>query len=226
MRKKEKKKLINLLFLIILMVIIAIFLIIIFKKTTAKVFKIGNNKSNQEIIDYILNISSYNVKVTIDIKSNKNSNKYILKQKYTSPNISEQEVIEPTNIAGIKIINDGNNLKVENSKLDLVRIFENYQYLGNNELDLSTFIEDYKSTEDARYEENDEYIIMKVKEKNKYMTEKKLYIDKKTYQPSKMEIKDNNQKNVIYILYNEVKLKSTIENDTFAFNYYKKLYNI
>ena len=133
---------------------------IIFYKNRVKDSKSGNNKTSQEIVDYILNISSYEVQVTVNVTSNKNTNKYILKQTYQSPNISEQEVIEPSNIAGIKMQNDGTNLKLENSQLNLNTILENYNYLGDNCLDLYSFIEDYKKDGRASYEEKDTEIIM------------------------------------------------------------------
>ena len=49
----------------------------------------------------------------------------------------------------------------------------------------------------------------KVKENNKYCTYQKLYIDKKTCKPIKMEIKDINQNVIVNILYNEIKIDST-----------------
>ena len=165
-------------------------------------FKIGNNKTSQEIVDYILNISSYEVNVTVNVTSNKNNNKYILKQTYQDKSKSTQEVIEPSNIAGVKIENDGTNIKIENSQLDLTTILENYNYLGSNCLDLSSFIEDYKTDEKSQYKESENEIIMKTKNKI-------LHINKETHNPTQMEIKDNKQKTTIYILYNEVKVNST-----------------
>ena len=196
---------------VILLIILIVIMGIIFYKNRVKNYKIGNNKNSQEIVNYILNISSYEVKVTVDVKSNKNSNKYILRQMYQSPNQSMQEVIEPSNISGVKIENDGTNLKIENSQLSLSSILENYNYLGDNCLDLYSFIEDYKQDENAAYEEKDNEIIMKTSSniQNIYIKEKILHIDKKTYNPTQMEIKDNKQKTTIYILYNEVKVNST-----------------
>ena len=197
-----------------LMLLIFILVIggIIFYKNTVKDSKSGNNKTSQEIVDYILNISSYEVQVTVNVTSNKNSNKYILKQTYQSPNISMQEVIEPSNIAGVKIENDGTNLKLENSQLNLSTILENYNYLGDNCLDLYSFIEDYNNDGDATFEEKDTEIIMKTCSniENIYIQEKILHIDKKTMNPTQMEIKDNKQKTTINILYNEVKVNSTM----------------
>lgn len=197
--------------LILLIIIIVAVLITIFYKNSFKNSKIGNNKSSQEIVDYILNISEYETQITVNVTSNKNSNKYIIKQEYKNENKNIQEVIEPSNIAGIRIERDGTNLKIENSSLNLNTILENYNYLGDNCLDLSSFIEDYKQDEKARYEETDTEIIMKASSnlENIYIQEKSLHIDKKTYKPTQMEIKDNKPKTTIYILYNEVKVNST-----------------
>jgi outer membrane lipoprotein-sorting protein len=195
-------------YLILLFIIFIISVGFIFYKNSIKNLKIGNNKNSQEIVDYILNLSSYEAEVTVNITSNKNSNKYILKQKYQKDKEHIQEVIEPSNIAGVKIINDGKNLKIENSNLNLNEIIENYTNLENNNLDLSMFIDEYKNSNQSNYEEKDDKIIMKVKndKENIYVKEKTLYIDKKTYKPVKLEIKDNKQKERIYILYNEVEI--------------------
>lgn len=204
--------------LILLIIIIAI-VIVIFSKNTAKVFKNGNTKTSQEIVDYILNISSYDVKVTVEVISNKNNNKYILSQQYVSPNIVKQEVIEPSNIAGVKITNDGTNLKLENTDLNLNTIFENYSYLGDNCLDLICFIENYKTNPESEFIEEENQIIMKTKigNENKYTKNKVLYIDKQTCKPIKLEIKDNNEKTTVYILYNEVEINSTNKEEVVAF---------
>ena len=195
-------------YLILLFIIFIISVGFIFYKNSIKNLKIGNNKNSQEIVDYILNLSSYEAEVTVNITSNKNSNKYILKQKYQKDKEHIQEVIEPSNIAGVKIIKDGKNLKIENSNLNLNEIIENYTNLENNNLDLSMFIDEYKNSNESNYEEKDDEIIMKVKndKENIYVKEKILYINKKTYKPVKLEIKDNKQKERIYILYNEVEI--------------------
>lgn len=195
--------------LILLIFIIILIVGVIFFKKGFKNNNIGNNKTSQEIVDYILNLSSYETQITVTVTSNKNSNKYILKQKYEKPNISLQEVIEPSNIAGVKIENDGTNLKIENSSLNINKIIDNYEYLGNNCLDLSTFISDYKENNKSNFEEINSEIILNTQSSlnNNYIYEKTLHIDKTTLKPTQMEIKDNKQKTTIYILYNEVKIK-------------------
>lgn len=194
-------------FIILAMVIIIgiIIFFVFFHTKTAKNLKIGNNNSSQEIVNYILNISSYETIVEVQVESNKNSNKYILKQQYKNPNSSEQEVLEPSNIAGVKITREGEQLKIENSKLSLSSIFENYQYISDNVLDLSCFIENYQADEKATWREENNQIVMKTGKDN---TEKSLWIDKSTGKPVKLEIKWTNKNTGIYILYNEVNINS------------------
>ena len=207
---KKTKRLILLMIIVALIIAATIFLIL-FNKNTSKVSKNGNNMSSQEIVNYILNISSYKANVTAEINSNKNSNKYVLNQEYISPNINTQEVIEPSNISGIKIIRDERGLTLENTKLDLSSVFENYSYIGDNCLDLSTFIKDYKESDTSKCEEIDNKVIMKTESSNdnKYTKHKTLYIDKQTCNPIKLEIKDDNQNNTVNILYNEVEINNS-----------------
>ena len=201
----KNKKLFFIIFIIILIVIISI---IIFKNMT-KNKKNGNNMSSQEIVDKILSTSFYKSKIYVEVISNKNRNKYILTQEYNSENECIQEVIEPENIAGIKIIKKDNKLILQNSQLNLNTIFENYKGLDDNNLDLNNFLKEYKENNNSFFEENDEEIIMQIKSKkeNPYIKNKFLYIKKENAIPTKLIIKDDNQNTKIIIEYNEIELK-------------------
>ena len=194
-------------YILIILILIITFGLFIYKNMIKKT-KTGNNMSSQEIVDYILNINSYKSNVTIQVNSNKNTNKYILRQEYNLEKGSIQEVIEPSNIRGVKITRKDGNLKIENTNLNLGTIFENYQGLEENSLDLSIFIEDYKQCDKSSFEENDNEIIMKTKNdnQNKYNENKILYINKETKLPTKLIIEDNNQNMTINIQYNEIEL--------------------
>ena len=199
-----KKKNIFILFTGVLMIVIII-IFIFFHGKTAKNLKIGNNSSSQEIVDAILNISSYETKIEVEVNSNKNKNYYILKQQYKEPDISMQEVLEPSNIAGVKIIRNGNQLKIENTNLSLSSIFENYEYVSDNILDLNCFINDYKADEKASRQEENNQIILRTK---KNQEEKSLFIDRITGKPTKIEVKWTNKNTRVYILYNEININS------------------
>ena len=209
MRKKQNFFIRNKkLFFILILIILIIFLAIFISKNMTKNLKNGNNMNSQEIVDNILNLKSYKSKISVQVNSNKNQNKYILTQEYNTENGCIQEIIEPENIAGVKIIKKDNNLKIENSQLDLKKIYENYLGLEDNSLDLICFINEYKDNPKSEFEEKNGEIIMKTKanKNNLYLKNKTLYINKENIRPTKLIIQDNNQNSTIIIEYNEIEL--------------------
>ena len=161
--KKTKKCKKTIIIASCLLLILCIFYICYF--SMVKNMKIGNNKSSQEMVDNILNMKTYEAIIEVEVNSNKNQNKYILRQKYNEKE-SYQEVLEPSNIKGVKIIKQEGNLKLENSKLNLTSIFENYNCLSENNLDLDCFVNDYKNSNNSKYREENEKIIMKTNSNN------------------------------------------------------------
>ena len=207
----------NRIFLIVILVIlISLIFYIFFSKNDYKIFESGNNMSNksiEEIEKYILNISSYEAKIQVTIESNKNTNKYVILQQYIKPNQYKQTIIEPSNIEGTEIIYDGQNLSVTNSKLNLSKIYENYEYMASNALTLESFIEDYEKAKEENntklYEENNLYVFeVKINNNNQYMENKILYIDKNTGKPTRLLVEDINENTLVYILYNEIKINN------------------
>ena len=215
----EKKKLI--IILGILAVLVTSVIIYCFIKNNYKNLKSGNNMSNKnlkEIEEYILSIRSYNAKIEVEIQSNKNKNKYVLEQKYAEPNVQKQIVLEPSNIEGLETIFDGNNLKINNTKLNLSTIYENYSDVTSNFLWLNTFTEEYKKmieTGKQNIIEQNGIIIMEIKDADEL--NKKLYIDRKTGKPIKMQIKNVSKNTTVYILYNEIEINSLKRDDVLAF---------
>lgn len=203
----KKRKILILCFIIVILISYLFFKFFI--ANTANILKNGNTNTSQEIVDDISKIKSYELIAEINIKSNKNENGYTIKQTYINPDFSSQEVIKPENIKGIKIVREKNQLKIENTSLNLTKIFQEYQYMSENILDLSTFIEESKRME-VKQEENEKEKILELdfKNDNPYISKKKLYIDKNNHNPIKMEIEDNNQNVKIHILYTEVKINT------------------
>lgn len=201
---------------IFLIILLIIFVLIFFIQRAYKTVKTGNtiNKSTDDLIEYILNISSYEAKLEVTIHSNKTTNQYRLEQSWLKPNYSKQIVKEPKNIENLEIIYNGKNLEVRNANLGLSKIYESYQYLNENRLWLNFFIENYKN--DYPIEENEEEVILSCKVE-KYNCKEKLYINKKSSMPAKLEILDNSNQTKIYIEYKEIKLNNIRENNIFAF---------
>lgn len=211
--------------IILTIAIILLILFLIFIKSDYKILNNGNNMSNKsadEIKNYILNMDSFSAEVSVTITSNKTTNTYVLNQKFKG-NQYFQELLEPSNIAGLQIIYDGNELKIENTKIGISKLYENYKYITNNSLCLNTFISEYKEAENEKsiYEENDT-IVLEVKTKNIYNSVKKLYIDKKTGNPVKLEVQDITQNLKVYILYSKVEINTLQEENIVAFKQKKK----
>lgn len=214
MKKLNKKTLTVIITLILIAVILTIYFFINkINKMSNKNFNIGNNitsKSIQEVEQYILNINSYEAKIEVMVQSNKNTNKYILRQEYINSSLEKQIVIEPSNIEGLTITYENENLTINNTKLNLQTVYDNYKYVIDNNLWLNSFIEDYKQSNNKNISEDSDNIIMTVDigNSNNYGSVKMLYINKKTGKPEKMLIQDKNQKNVVYILYNEIRINN------------------
>lgn len=203
--------------------VISIIIILFFVKMDYKLFKFGNNMNNQsadKIKKYILDMNSYEVIANITIKSNKNTNNYVIKEQYIKDNnMFKIQILEPKNVKDISFMYDGTNLKINNSNLNLNKIYENYQYVGESDITLISFIKDYLESDESSLLEEKDKIILKTRTKNgnKYVAYKKLYIDKNTANPIEMEIQDITQKTRIYILYNEVKINNLQKEDILAF---------
>ena len=194
------------LFIFLIISIFFIIFFLIYYKTKNN----GNtiNRLTNNLEDYILNISSYEAELEVTIESNKTTNKYKLKQLYYKPNLIKQIVIEPFNIKDLKIIYDGNNMKLENTNLSLSKIYKDYKYINENILWLSSFVENYNSSSKVHRTEN-EIIIENNNKYNNYNVKQILYIDKNKKVPTKLEVYDNNKNTKIYIKYNEIKLNKT-----------------
>ena len=196
----------------ILFILIVIFLFLFFLIH----YKTKNNGNNinkliKNIDEYILNISSYEAKIELTIESNKTINKYKLEQLYYKPKLAKQIVKEPLSLENLTFIYDGQNIKVENTRIGLSKIYENYKYVNENALWLSFFVENYNASSKVS-ETGHEIIIENNKQYSEYNVKQILHIDKKQKIPKKMEIYDNNKKIRIYIKYNEIILNKLDKN--------------
>ena len=201
---------------IIIITIIAIAIVIfisIFFKINYKKINTGNNilnKTLDEVQEYICNINSYEAIMEVTINSNKNTNKYKIKQTHDE-NEDIQEILEPENVKGIKFIYKDNTLQIINTNLNLTKIYNNYPYIESNNLWLNDFLEEYKQADNENKETtvNDEEVVLKLEVQNEdsNIKYKELYLDKKTGNPTKLLIQDNNKNTVIYILYSEITIK-------------------
>lgn len=195
-------------------VIFVIIFCMIFGILYYKNFLFGNNiiknRSENELEDILDSMNQYCAEISVTVTSNKTQNEYVIYQEVNGDE-SMQEIKAGENIEGVKIEQKQNCLKVSNSKLNLEKVYENYNNLLNNSLFLNSFAADYRKEENTSScsEENGELILeINLKSnQNTYIKHKKLYVDSKTGKPTKLEIKDNTKKETICIVYNNIELK-------------------
>ncbi len=192
-------------------IILSISIVLIFCVFGIKNAKIGKNNINQDNVKDIFNMKEYEAELEVTINSNKNQNKYKIKQKYKKDEEEIiQEIVEPENLKGIKIIKQKNKITLENTELNLNKIFSEYNGIAQNDMDLDSFVKDFKENEQSsKIEEKSEEIVLETqsKNKNKYTKNKILTISKNTGTPINMEIKDINKKTTVYIVYSKVEIK-------------------
>ena len=142
-------------FALIIIIIVSLLLCNFFIKTNYKTQQNGNNKSIQEIEEYILNVTSYRAKIRVTVSSNKNANFYEFEQVVKGESYSRQLALSPDSLAGMEIIFENGIITVQNTKYSLSQIYENYPYATTNSLYLTSFIEGYRTSESKEIKETE-----------------------------------------------------------------------
>ena len=197
-------------FKILAFIIIIIFALLIcnsFIKSNYKTKENGNNKSIQEIEQYILNVTSYKAKIKVTVCSNKNTNYYEFEQEVRSQSYTKQLALSPESLAGMEIIYENGIITVQNTKYNLSQIYENYPYISSNSLYLTSFIDGYRNSTSKEITEVDGKIQMSYTPKlNKYNNKQILYINKSSLEPQNLQVFDINNELRVDIIYNEIEL--------------------
>ena len=197
-------------FKILAFIIIIIFALLIcnfFIKSNYKTKENGNNKSIQEIEQYILNVTSYKAKIKVTVSSNKNANFYEFEQEVRGQSYSRQLALSPDSLSGMEIIYENGVITLQNTKYNLSQIYENYPYISTNSLFLTSFIEGYRNADEKEITQEDEKIQMSyISKVNKYNNKQILYINKASLEPQNLQVYDINNALKVDIIYNEIEL--------------------
>lgn len=191
----------------IILVIVTLLICNFFIKTNYKTKESGNNKSIQEIEQYILNVTSYKAKIKVTVSSNKNANFYEFEQEVRGQSYSRQLALSPDSLSGMEIIYENGVITLQNTKYNLSQIYENYPYISTNSLFLTSFIEGYRNADEKEITQEDEKIQMSyISKVNKYNNKQILYINKASLEPQNLQVYDINNALKVDIIYNEIEL--------------------
>ncbi|MBP3596976.1 MAG: hypothetical protein J6J60_10495 [Clostridia bacterium] len=185
----------------IFLIILIIFLIIIYNFTES-----GNNiisKSKENIIEKVLETKEYKSQIKVIVYSNKNQNEYIMEQ-YENL-IEKKSSVKLLNESGLTMNFENKKLIISNTKLNLKKVYENYNQITKNYLFLGNFISEVDLD---NIKETEKHIILNALENNnKYLHKKTLYINRQTNLPEKLIIIDDDQNVKTIIEYIEIELK-------------------
>ena len=169
---------------------------------------ISKNRTEKKENQILSQFDTYTANIDVIVFSNKTQNEYKMYQE-VKENYSRQEILEGEILEGVKIEISNNNLRILNNKLDLEKVYCEYEDLMNHAMFLNSFVKDYRETKGRSYEENGE-IVLEVdlsENPNTYIRYKKLIVDSKTLLPKKMEVKDDAKEKTICILYTNIECK-------------------
>ena len=194
-----------------MMFVFGIICIIIFIILNYILRRSGNNiiRNKSEFVEDVFEkLEYYEADIDVIIISNKNENRYNMKQIVAGKD-SKIIINSPENVNGLEIEIKDNNLKISNNNTNMKKVYENYKNLINNSLFISSFIKEFKEFP-SQIDEYENEIVVKINlenEENTYIKSKELYLNKEIGMPSKLLIKDNNQKINTSIIYNDIKIK-------------------
>ena len=160
----------------------------------------------QKKINYM---TSYTCTANITVINNKSQSKYIINHTYKKPSYYKLEIIEPENLKGKTMEYYDNKIVIKNQKLgDVIELPK----VGNNKLYLfvGDFIQDYSRKESVRMNfYNDDQLALEIDvPENIYFSKQILYIYKKTKNPVKMEILDNEGEKKFIVEYTNFESKN------------------
>lgn len=154
----------------------------------------------------IANIKSYTCKAYMTVHNNKSSKKYILKHYFKSPNYYKLTVLYPENIKNKETIYKEDKILIRNVDLD-DEYKLTYNKKENKYLFAGDFIGNILENENLLIDYDKEYIILttSIRGNDNYFNKERLYVEKKTLKPFKLEILDIDKKIIFDIVYKDFK---------------------
>lgn len=171
----------------------------------------GCKESTNDEIYYKLhkkltNLKSYSCIAHVTATGNKSSKEYILKHYFKSQDYYKLEVISPENIKGKTTIYDKEKIIISNPNIkDEFKL--TYKGKENRYLFIGDFINNIVENEDLNISSDKNFLILdtSIPGSSAYFNKEKLYIDKKSLEPRKLEILDSNGKTRFTVIYKEFK---------------------
>ncbi|MEG2380241.1 MAG: hypothetical protein RSB38_00935 [Oscillospiraceae bacterium] len=182
-----------------------------------------NHDAYSEIYERYNEIKSYTAVATIETASNKATNTYKVKQYYTAPDKYRMDVMDGDNNVKTSYIFNGANVYLKSANGGTTNI-ENYVVQDKDYMFIPDFFKSYYGSEESFAEASNNMsgeqtrLNSEAKTPNPKRNSQSVWIDNKTYVPSKLETYDVDNTAVITVKYEEFKLNEKIEDKMYKNN--------
>lgn len=201
-----------------------ILLIICLLVTSISLISCKEKSKEEEFNDIQKIFSSVNNYIStgnITVMGNKSSKDYRVKHTFQKPDKYIVEIIEPIESRGNKTIYNGDSAYMYNEKIRQYTILKEIGIPEDKILFLGYFLRNLSNTEALKVKkdtiESKEYIVISIEipGSNMYRSYEELWIDKSTKLPYKLSIYDSKNKEVVKIIYEDVKYNTNIDKEIF-----------
>lgn len=150
----------------------------------------------------------YKCKANIRIVSDDSESVYLIEETYNKPDKYKLEVISPKESKGIIILNTDDKIFVEHPSIDQSISLVSIRSI-NNQLLIKDFFERLSKAKFLTNEKinNNDYLVFEIKleNKNKYRHSGKIWLEKKGYEPYRLNIYDDKERIKVEIFYENFK---------------------
>lgn len=154
----------------------------------------------------------YTCKANMKFFSGEKNSKYVIREKYSSPDKYRLQILEPKESKGIIILNTKGKVFIEHPSINQSISLVSIKSL-NKQMLIGDFYENMSQAKMLTSERinNKKYLVFEfeLKERNKYRSYGKVWIDRKNYTPYKLKVYDENSSVQVEITYDKFRFVKT-----------------
>ncbi len=176
---------------------------------------------HQRIYKTYRQLETYQAKITVIVTSNKTTKEYVMNQWYKYPNKFKMMLLEPEGFNGLVTIYNKGKIVTVHPDMQGAFILHNYTPVDKGHLFLTDFFENYYKSQQTSmqtfFQGQAKYTVLKadIPGGHAHRVSQAMWIDNETCLPFKMEIYDDNNKPVITIIYEDIKLNVPMKEEIF-----------
>lgn len=170
---------------------------------------------------YFNKMETYRCIADVTIKGNKDIETYKSKHVFKKPDKYVIEFLEPSENQGNIVLYDGKQAWLYNKQIDESFVIKDLEQGGDRNLFLGHFLKNILTNEENILSFDDidgkGYLILEteIPGNNKYRSKEKLWIDRESYYPYKLNVLDKDGEVTVEVIYSEFKANVKVNDEDF-----------